>query len=87
MTSTKTRMRIRYLSNYTTDPPRAGEAMLEAAKLSVKSTKRLLAVNFLKGLKKRRIGTMAIEKSAQLVMESVVRSEKTVVKMMNMAIE
>ena len=57
MTSTKTRMHIRELSNFTTDPLRAGEAMLEAVKCCVKSTKRLLAVNFLKGMRKRRIGT------------------------------
>ena len=84
MTRRKTRIHIRDLSNFTTDPPRAGEAMLEAAKLTVRSTKIMLAVHFQKRIKVRRIGTMAVEKSAQFVTESVVRSEKTVVKMMDM---
>ena len=86
MTSKKTRMRVRELSNFTTDPSRAGEAMLEAVKGCVKSTRRLLAVKLLKGLRKRRIGTYAIEKTAKIVTENLVRSENVVLKMMDIAV-
>ena len=48
-------MQLRYLSNFTTDPQRTGEAMLEAAKSAVKMTKSVLAVNLLKGLMARRL--------------------------------
>ena len=54
MTSTETRMRIRNLATFTTDPNQAGELMLEAAKQRVNMTKKILALNYLKGVKRRR---------------------------------
>ena len=54
MTSTETRIKLRTLSTSTTDPDKAGELMLEAAKLTVKMTKRVLAYNLVKGLQRRR---------------------------------
>ena len=58
-------MLVRELSHFTTDPNRAAEAILEAVDCGVKSTRRLVAVNLLKGLRNRRIRTNAIKKPAK----------------------
>ena len=68
-----TRVRIRHLSTTTTDPNKAGEKMLEAVKENIKMTKRVTALNLLKGLKQRRCGTAAIEKAAKLLVDDEVR--------------
>ena len=52
------------MANLTTDPQRSCEKMIEAAKLNVKMTKKVLAVNLMKGLRTRRLGTNQIEKMA-----------------------
>ena len=80
MTCTETRIKIRTLATSTTDPDKASEMMLEAAKNKIKLTKRVLAVNLLKGLRRRRIGTHTLEKAAKLVTEEDERDEKVVIK-------
>ena len=71
MTSTETRIKIRTLATSTTDPQRSGEIMLEAAKQSVKMTKRVLALNFVKGCRRRRVGTQAVEKMAKILLKLI----------------
>ena len=66
MTTNWARIEIRQLASYTTDPLRAGEGMLEACKLGETRTKKMLSVNLLKGLRKRRVGTNSVEKMAKL---------------------
>ena len=43
--------------------------MIEAAKQGVKRTKKVLSWNLLRGLRKRRMGTPAVEKMAKNLME------------------
>ena len=86
MTSTWTKIEIRNLANFTTDPQRAGETMIEATKLNVKMTKKVLLVNMLKGLRTRRLGTNQIEMSKDLTEEGN-RDEKVVVKLMDIAVK
>ena len=69
MTTNWARIEIRHLASFTTDPLRAGEGMLEACKLGVKRTKKVLSVNLLKGLRKRRTGTAVVEKMAKILTE------------------
>ena len=69
-------MRIRNLATSTTDPNQAGELMLEATKQRVKMTKKILALDFLKGLKRRRLGTPLVEKAAKSLTESSERNEQ-----------
>ena len=61
--------------------------MIEAAKLNVKMTKKVLAVNLLKGLRKRRLGTNQIEKISKDLTEQNVRDEKVVVKLMDIVVK
>ena len=86
MTSTETRIKIRTLATSTTDPQRSGEMMLEAAKQSVKMTKRVLALNFVKGCRRRRVGTQAVEKMAKILTEQDERDERVVIKLMEIAV-
>ena len=53
--------------------------MIEACKLGVKRTRRMLSVNLLKGLKKRIVGTNTFEKIAKILTEENVRNEKVIV--------
>ena len=66
MTSTWARIQLRHLASFTTDHTRAGEDMIEACKLGAKRTRRMLSVNLLKGLRKRRVGTNTLEKIAKI---------------------
>ena len=87
MTSTETRIKLRTLSTSTTDPNKAGELMLEAANEAVRMTKRIVAYNLVKGLRKRRVGTHAIEKAARILIESDERDEAVVVQLLDIAIK
>ena len=81
MSSTNTRIQIRDLASFTTDPERAGEKMLEAAKVNVQLVKKVQAKNLLEGLKVRKVGTHVTEKAAKMLMMSEVREESVVVKL------
>ena len=85
MTSTRTRIQIRQLAQNTTAS--AGEKMIEAAKQGVKRTKKVLALNLLRGLRKRRLGTPAVEKMAKNLMEEMERQENVVIKLMDIAVD
>ena len=87
MTSTETRIKLRTLATSTTDPNKAGEMMLEAAKSTVKMTNRILAFNLLKGLQRRRVGTHLIEKTSKLLIEMEERDEGVVVKLLDIVIK
>ena len=87
MTSTVTRIQLRNISTSTTDPRKSVELMLEAAKKSVKLTKRVQSSNLLKGLRSKRLGTDAVEKMARNLIESKERSEKVAIKLMDIALE
>ena len=78
MTSTVTRIQLRTLSTSTTDPNKSGELMLEAAKQSVKSTRRMQAFNLVRGLKTRRVGTHVVEKAAKTLTQEKERNESVV---------
>ena len=84
MTSTRTRIHIRQLAQNSTAS--AGEKMKEAAKQGVKRTKKVLALNLLRGLRKRRLGTPAVEKMAKNLMEENERQENVVIKLMDIAV-
>ena len=73
-------MRIRNLATSTTDPNQAGELMLEATKQRVKMTKKILALNYLKGVKRRRLGTPLVERAGKSLTECSERNESVVVK-------
>ena len=60
---------------------------MEAAKLGVKRTRRVLSLNLLRGLRKRRVGTHAIEKMARNLTEVKDRQEKVVIKLLDIAID
>ena len=60
--------------------------MIEAAKQGVKRTKKVLALNLLRGLRKRRLGTPAVEKMAKNLMEENERQENVVIKLMDIAV-
>ena len=85
MTSTRTRIHIRQLAQNSTAS--AGEKMIEAAKQGVKRTKKVLALNLLRGLRKRRLGTPAVEKMAKNLMEEMERQENVVIKLMDIAVD
>ena len=87
MTSTVTRIYLRNLSTSTTDPNRSGELMLEAAKLSVKSTKRMQAFNLVRGLRIRRVGTHQIEKAAKTLTQDKERNEPVVIKLLDIVVK
>ena len=87
MTSTETRIKLRTLATSTTDPNKAGEMMLEAAKSTVKMTKRVLAFNLVKGCRRRRVGTHAVEKAAKMLTEMDERDEGVVVKLLDIVIK
>ena len=87
MTSTETRIKLRTLSTSTTDPDKAGELMLEAAKLTVKMTKRVLAYNLVKGLQRRRLGFPAVEKAAKILTENDERDEGVIMKLMDIVVK
>ena len=57
--------------------------MIEAAKQGVKRTKKVLSLNLLRGLRKRRMGTPAVEKMAKNLMEEKERQENVVIKLMD----
>ena len=78
MTCTVTRVELRKLATTTTDPMRAGETMLEAAKQSIKMTKRETALDLVKGLRQRKIGTNEVE--------NVKRNEGVVIKLMDIVV-
>ena len=61
--------------------------MLEAAKSTVKMTNRILAFNLVKGLRRRRVGTHAIEKAAKILIEMEERDEGVVVKLLDIVIK
>ena len=82
MTCTNTRIQIRNLSNYTTDPQRAGEMMLKAAKANIKLTKKVLTANLHEGLHRRRVGTNKVEQVAMMLAEGNVRDENIVTKIL-----
>ena len=86
MSSSVTRATLRNLATTTTDPTKAGEKMLEAAKYSVKMTKRMTALNLVKGLKVRRLGTNSVEKAAKDLTEEKERNEGVVVKLMEIVV-
>ena len=65
----------------------AGEIMMVAAKQGVKRTRRVLSLNLLRGLRKRRVGTHAIEKMAKNLTEVTERQEKVVIKLIDIAID
>ena len=87
MTTNWARIEIRHLASFTTDPLRAGEGMLEACKLGVKRTKKVLSVNLLKGLRKRRTGTAVVEKMAKILTEEKRRNERVVVQLLDIALK
>ena len=87
MTSTVTRIQLRNLSTSTTDPNKSGELMLEAAKQSVKSTRRMQAFNLVRGLKTRRVGTHFIEKAAKTLTQEKVRNESVVMKLLDIVVK
>ena len=87
MTSTVTRIQLRNLSTSTTDPNRSGELMLEAAKKSVKSTRRMQALNLVRGLKTRRVGTHVIEKTAKTLTQEKERNESVVIKLLDIVVK
>jgi len=70
---------------FTTDPQRAGEKMLEAAKASCNLTKKVQTKDLLEGLETRRIGTNEIEKMAKKLVMEEVRDERVVVKLVRIA--
>ena len=86
MTSTETRIKIRTLATSTTDSNKSGELMLEAAKQRVKMTKRVLAFNFVKGCRMRRVGTQVVEKMAKILTELEERDEGVVNKLMDIVV-
>ena len=59
---------------------------MEAAKQGVKRTKRVLSLDLLRGLRKRRVGTHAMEKMAKNLTEVKERQEKVVIKLIDIAI-
>ena len=71
----------------TTDPQKSGELMLEAAKQSVKSTKRMQSLNLVKGLRVRRLGTNGVEKMAKELVQDDVRNEGVVIKLMDIVVK
>ena len=85
MTCTRTRIQIRLLAQNST--AMAGEIMMVAAKQGVKRTRRVLSLNLLRGLRKRRVGTHAIEKMAKNLTEVTERQEKVVIKLIDIAID
>ena len=87
MTCTNTRIQIRDLASYTTDPHRAGEIMLEAAKTNVKHTKKVIASNLMKGLHIRKVGTNKVEKVARVLTEENERNEGVVTKILEIEID
>ena len=87
MTCTNTRIKIRYISSFTTDPQRAGERMLEAAKTSCKLIKKVQTKDLLEGLETRRIGTNEIEDMAKKLVKEDFRDETVVVKLVRIAKE
>ena len=87
MTSTETGIKIRTLATSTTDPNRSGELMLEAMKQRVKMTKRVLSFNFVSGLRRRRIGTDAVEKAGKMLIEAEDRDESVVMKLMDIVVK
>ena len=87
MTSTVTRIQLRNLSTSTTDPNKSGELMLEAAKQSVKSTRRMQAFNLVRGLKSRRVGTHFIEKAAKTLTQESERNESVVIKLLDIVVK
>ena len=60
--------------------------MLEAAKQKVKMTKRVLALDFVKGCRKRRVGTHMVEKVAKLLTEQEERDEAVVIRLMDIVV-
>ena len=54
------------MATFTTDPQRAGEEMIEACRLGLRRTTKVLSVNLLKGLRRRRVGTHAEQNMATL---------------------
>ena len=82
MSSSATRANLRNLVTTTTDPIRAAENMLEAAKNSIKMTKRTTALNLLKGLRVRRLGTYSVEKASKDLTKEIERNEGVVMKLM-----
>ena len=60
--------------------------MLEAAKQRVKMTQKILALNYLKGVKRRRLGTPLVEKAAKSLTECSERNESVVVKLMEIVV-
>ena len=53
----------------------------------MKRTRRVLSLNLLRGLRKRRVGTHAIEKMARNLTEVKDRQEKVVIKLLDIAID
>ena len=82
MSCTQTRIELRTLSNFSTDPQRAGVKMVEATKSNVKLARQVQAVNLIEGLVIRKVGTNAIEKLAKVLTEESERNEGVVVKLM-----
>ena len=87
MTCTNTRIQIRNLSNFTTDAQTSGETMLEAAKASIKLTRKVLASNLMEGLQTRRVGTHKVEKVARMITEEEERNESVVKKILDIEVE
>ena len=86
MSLTKTRIDIRTLSNSTTDPKRAGEKMLVAAKANTKLARKTQSVNLMEGLLVRRVGTNLVEKIAKMMADDDERDERLVVKLMSIMV-
>ena len=78
---------IRTLATSTTDPNKSGELMLEAAKTRVKMTKRVLAFNFVRGCRRRRVGTEVVEKMGKVLTEMEERDEGVVLKLMDIVVK
>ena len=87
MTCTNTRIQIRNLSNFTTDAQTSGETMLEAAKASIKLTRKVLASNLMEGLQTRRVGTHKVEKVARMITGEDERNESVVKKILDIEVE
>ena len=85
MSRTQTRHQVRHLANFTTDPNKAGEKMLEAIKSLEKVTRRQRALNLIQGLVIKKVGTHSIEKAAKLVTGEEERDENVVTKLMKIA--
>ena len=55
--------------------------------MRVKMTKRVLAFDFVKGCRRRRMGTQAVERMAKILTEVDERDEGVVVKLMDIVVK